>query len=192
MLSRYTDGRVTIRPYQFSDIREMVSATRESSNEVYPWLEWCTPDYSLEEAETWIRGQREAWAAQREFEFVIIDTDTRAFLGGVGLNHLHPTDRFANLGYWVRTGNTGKGIATAAVRLAARFAFEQTDLERLEIVVNLRNIASQRVAEKAGARKEGILRRRIFMHGMSHDAVLFSLIPADRSDRSEPTNPIGE
>jgi len=183
--TRYTDGRVTIRPYQFSDLKEMVAAAQESTREVYPWLEWCKPDYSIEEAETWIRSQREAWSAQREFQFVIIDTDTRRFLGGIGLNDLHPTNRFANLGYWVRTSEAGKGLATAAVRLAARFAFEQTELERLEIVVNPKNLASQRVAEKAGAQKEGILRRRIFMHGMSHDAVLYSLIPTDPSDRSD-------
>lgn len=183
MQTRYTDGCVTIRPYQFSDIKEMAAAARESADEVYPWLEWCKPDYSLQEAETWIRAQREAWSAQSEFEFVIIDTETRRVLGGVGLNHLHPTDRFANLGYWVRTPQTGKGVATAAVRLAARFAFEQTELERLEIVVNVKNLASQRVAEKAGAHKEGVLRRRIFMHGMSHDAMLYSLIPRDLTDR---------
>lgn len=185
--NRYTDGRITIRPYQFSDIEASVVAARESSKEVYPWLEWCRADYSRAEAEAWIRSQREAWLAQREFEFAIIDTGTRAFLGGVGVNNLHPTDRFANLGYWVRSLHTGKGVATAAVRLAARFAFEQTALQRLEIVVNLKNRASRRVAEKAGARREGILRNRIFMHGKSHDAVLYSLIPTDLSWQSDRT-----
>ena len=179
MQTRYTDGRITIRPYQFSDMDELLAASLESSREVYPWLEWCKPGYSAQDTEAWIRYQREMWSNHREFNFIVIDTDTRAVLGGIGLNHLHPTDRCANLGYWMRTSQTGKGYATAAVRLVARFAFQETDLLRLEIVVNVANFASQRVAEKAGAHKEGVLRNRIFMHGATHDAFLFSLIPQD-------------
>jgi RimJ/RimL family protein N-acetyltransferase len=158
---------------------ELLAASRESSREVYPWLEWCKPGYSLQDTEAWIRYQREMWSNNREFHFIVIDTDTRATLGGVGLNHLHPIDRFANLGYWMRTSQTGKGYATAAVGLVARFAFQETALLRLEIVVNVANHASQRVAEKAGAHKEGVLRNRIFMHGATHDAILFSLIAQD-------------
>lgn len=158
---------------------ELLAASRESSQEVYPWLEWCKPGYSLQDTEAWIRYQREMWSNNREFHFIVIDTDTRATLGGVGLNHLHPIDRFANLGYWMRTSQTGKGYATAAVRLVARFAFQETALLRLEIVINVANHASQRVAEKAGAHKEGVLRNRIFMHGATHDAILFSLIAQD-------------
>ena len=179
MQTRYTDGRITIRPYQFSDLNQLLAAVHESTAEIYPWMEWCKPEYSAQEAEPWLRERREAWASKREFEFAILDTDTRALLGGVGLNHLHPVDRFANLGYWVRSSRTGKGVATAAVRLIARFAFEQTNLARLEIVINVDNRASQRVAEKAGAHREGVSRSRIFMHGQSRDAVLYSLVPAD-------------
>lgn len=183
MQSRYTDGRITIRPYHFADRGELLAATRESTAEVYPWLEWCKPTYSMQDTEAWIRFQLDKWTTHSEFHFIIIDTDSRALLGGVGVNNLHPTDRFANLGYWVRTRQTGKGVATAAVRLASRFAFEQTHLVRLEILVNVANTASQRVAEKAGAQREGVLRKRIFMHGESHDAVLYSLLPTDLSDR---------
>ena len=56
-----------------------------------------------------------------------------------------------NVGYWVRTGCTRQGIATATVRLVARLAFEDLDLERLEFVIGVDNVASRRVAEKAGA-----------------------------------------
>jgi RimJ/RimL family protein N-acetyltransferase len=158
---------------------ELLAATRASTREVYPWLEWCKPGYSLQDTDAWIRYQREMWAGGREYHFIILDTDTRAVLGGIGLNHIHPIDRFANLGYWVRTSETGKGIATAAVRLAAQFAFKETTLLRVEIVVNVANHPSQRVAEKAGAHKEGLLRNRIFMHGATHDALLYSLIAED-------------
>jgi len=86
-----------------------------------------------------------------------------------------------NLGYWVRTTAAGRGIATQAARLMARFAFEQVGLHRVEIVAAIPNIASQRVAEKTGAVREGVLRNRLLIRGVSQDAMLFSLIPSDLS-----------
>src|SRR5438132_390407 len=83
--------------------------------------------------------------------------------GGCGINQRIRKDRMANLGYWVRTSATRRGIATAAVRLATEYAFEHTDLLRLEIVVAITNIASRRVAEKVGAVREGIAHDRIFL-----------------------------
>jgi RimJ/RimL family protein N-acetyltransferase len=74
----------------------------------------------------------------------------------------------------VRTSAAGGGVATRAARLARDWAFASTDLIRLEIVVSVGNHRSLRVAEKAGAVREGILRRRLITHGKAHDAVVFS------------------
>ena len=57
--------------------------------------------------------------------------------------------------------------------------FEQLNLIRAEIVVAVGNTASLRVAEKAGARREGILRNRMVVREMVYDAVIYSLIPQD-------------
>jgi RimJ/RimL family protein N-acetyltransferase len=49
----------------------------------------------------------------------------------------------------------------------------------VEIVMSVDNTASRRAAEKAGARLEGMLHNRIYLHGIAHDAFMFSLVPAD-------------
>jgi RimJ/RimL family protein N-acetyltransferase len=67
------------------------------------------------------------------------------------------------------------------VRLIADFAFRETDLLRLEIVCALGNVASQRVAERAGAVREGVLRHRLLLHGEPVDAVMYSLVRPTRS-----------
>jgi ribosomal-protein-serine acetyltransferase len=79
----------------------------------------------------------------------------------------------------VRSRWAGRGIATASARLVAGFGFEHLGLNRVEIVAAQENVASIRVAEKAGARKEGRLRRRITVRDRIYDAVLFSLIPEE-------------
>ncbi|MGC1377342.1 MAG: GNAT family protein, partial [Anaerolineales bacterium] len=62
---------------------------------------------------------------------------------------------------------------------AARFAIETLGLARVEIVAAAENVASQRVAQKAGAHYEGRHPKQMVVHTDSHDAVLYSLTPAD-------------
>ena len=133
----------------------------------------------------WIANSEENRAAGTGFNFAIIRPGDDMFLGGCNLWIVNHNDRIANLSYWVRTSQTGQGLATQVVRQAAMFAFQQVGLLRLEIVVAEPNLASQRVAEKSGAVREGLLRNRITIHGKTYDAWMFSLIPSDFEEISE-------
>lgn len=165
---------VHIRPYAVADIPALFEAARESVAEVHPWLPWCHPDYRIEESEEWVRSQVERFRTGAEYEFVIVD-DKGRFLGGCGLNEVDREQRRANLGYWVRSTAAGRGIAPEAVRQLTAWARENTDLDRLEIVCAVGNHRSQRVAEKAGALREGLERGRLELHGRKVDAVVFVL-----------------
>jgi RimJ/RimL family protein N-acetyltransferase len=129
----------------------------------------------MAEAEDWIRSRAPLADEGREYTFAIVGPDGR-LLGGCGLNHINRIHRISNLGYWVRTSATRHGVATEAVRQVADFAFRNTDLVRLEIVCAVANHASQRVAERAGAVREGVLRHRLLLHGRPVDAVMYSLV----------------
>jgi RimJ/RimL family protein N-acetyltransferase len=166
---------IVLRPYTLDDAPELFEAARESSGEVYLWLPWCHPEYTPAEAQEWIARQIPLFAERTGFSFVIAGAGGE-FLGGCGLNQIDPIHRRANLGYWVRTSAAGRGIATAAVRQLAAWAFASTDLVRLEIVAAIGNAASIRVAEKSGAVREGIAKSRLVLHGVPHDAVVFSLV----------------
>lgn len=166
---------IAIRPYAATDAPALYEAARESVAEVYPWLPWCHAGYTSDDARTWIQSQIESFSNRREYSF-LIEEDTGRFRGGCGLNQISDAHRLANLGYWVRTSAAGQGITPQAVRLLVEWAFANTSLERLEIVVAVGNLRSQRVAEKAGALREGVLRSRLHVHGQPHDAVMYSLI----------------
>jgi RimJ/RimL family protein N-acetyltransferase len=172
---------VSIRPYELGDVPHLFEAARESTVEVFPWLPWCHSAYRVEEAREWVASQVEAYRRRTEFQFVIVSENSR-FLGGCGLNQLIPIHRVANLGYWVRTSASGCGVAPGAVRALSDWAFSNTDLERLEILAAVENRRSQRVAEKAGAHREGISRSRLLLHGRFHDAVVYSIICSSRWD----------
>jgi RimJ/RimL family protein N-acetyltransferase len=153
----------------------MHAAALESVAEVYPWMAWCHERYSLEEAQQWVAVQEDLAKQRMAYEFAILDEGGR-FLGGCGVNQISKANRFANLGYWVRTSATGRGVAPAAVRLVTEYAFKETDLIRLEIVCAAGNTRSQRVAEKVGAVREGVLRSRLLLPTGPSDAVMYSLV----------------
>ena len=170
---------VGIRPYQPGDAPLLYEAARESIAEIYPWMHWCHPDYALQDSIDWIASCMTAWNEKRAFDFVASDRDSGQFLGAVGINQINPIHLFANLGYWVRTSCTGHRVAAAATLQAARFGFDELGLKRIEIVAAVGNLRSQRVAEKVGATREGVLRQRLRVADVWHDAVMFSLIPDD-------------
>ena len=72
-----------------------------------------------------------------------------------------------------------QAAANAATVLVARYGLRVVGLQRIEILADVGNLASQRVAEKAGARLEGRLRNRLFHHSQVRDGVLYSLISDD-------------
>ncbi len=179
MKTGLTEGSILIRPFRAGDEDALYEAVRESMAEVSVWLPWCHSDYSIEESREFIASRELASQGDEWYSFGIFDKDSGRFLGGVGINFINRVHRLANLGYWVRTSAAGHGVATTATRLAARFGFEEVGLQRIEIVAAVDNIASQRVAEKSGAKREGLLRKRLWFRGRSLDAVLFSLVPED-------------
>ncbi len=173
--SRSSPLEVQIRPYRLTDASDVLEAARESLAELQPWMPWCHPNYSLEESRSWLERQVPAFEQGTAFEFAIVSGDG-GYLGGCGLNQIDNVNRRANLAYWVRSSATRRGVAAEAVRSLRIWAFENTDLIRLEVVIAAENMASQRVAQKSGATLEGILRSRLLLHGVPHDAAMFSFI----------------
>ncbi len=166
-----------LRPFDDSDAEVFTLAVRESVQSVSPWMSWCTPDYRAEQALEWFaacRAQRDAGTA---LEFGIFCQDTGVFLGGAGLNDIRREQRFCNLGYWVRQSRQGQGIAPRCVRALAAHGFANEALQRIEVVVAVGNTASERVALKSGALREGKARNRLLINGQAVPAHMFSLIP---------------
>ena len=174
-----SDDRILIRPPRAEDIQPMYEAVRESIKEVSAWMAWCHSDYSIEETSAFVLSRAEAWKNELEYGFGVFDLTTGGYLGGVGLNFINRVHQCANLGYWVRTSAARRGVASSASRLAARFGFEELGLQRIEILAAVGNYPSQRAAEKAGALREGIVRKRLLIDGRPEDAVLYSFIAED-------------
>ncbi len=169
------EAGVALRFPEPADAVPLFDAVRESIAELHPWAPWCPLTYGLDDAARWVGEQPAAREAGTAFEFVVVDAGGR-ILGCCGVNQVNRGFRLGNLGYWIRTSATGRGRATRAARLAAEWAFANTDLQRLELLVAVENRASQAVAAKAGGALEGRLRCRFVVHGRTQDAFVYSIV----------------
>ncbi len=179
MSSELWDGSVGIRRVQTGDAAALYEATRESMQELVARMRWCERDFALENSVAWLSFTESAWTKGDSYNFAIVEGRAGRMAGSIWISRVDPKHGMANLGYWVRTSCAGRGIATAAGRLIARFAFDEIGLNRLEIVVAAGNAASQRVAEKLGARFEGLLRQRLRLADGVKDALMFGLLAQD-------------
>jgi RimJ/RimL family protein N-acetyltransferase len=85
-------------------------------------------------------------------------------LGAINLM-AYPEREAAETGYWVKREARGRGVAAAALRLMIAYAFAQVGVERLELMTETPNVASQRLAEKLGFRREGVARAYLASRG---------------------------
>lgn len=110
------------------------------------------------------------------------------FVGGVfaGEINLNSVQRgpFQNayVGYWIDEAQAGNSYVPEAVVVAAKFAFDDQKLHRIQISIVPRNTASRRVVEKLGVRSEGIAERYLEINGTWEDHIRFAMT-AEEWDR---------
>ncbi|MFT3896563.1 MAG: GNAT family N-acetyltransferase [Thermomonas sp.] len=167
-----------LRPLAAGDAAALHAAVRDSIASLSRWFPWAHAGYALSDAEARVAHCTAARARGEEFAFGIFDADGE-LLGCVGLNQVNRAHRSANLGYWIGEAHRGHGLATDAARQVAATGFGELGLVRIEVVALPGNAASQRVAEKLGATREGTFRNRLVVRGEPAAAVVFSLVPSD-------------
>ncbi|MFF5101550.1 GNAT family N-acetyltransferase [Streptomyces sp. NPDC000134] len=104
-------------------------------------------------------------AAGRTVSFRITDAETGTTLGHIGFHEINQSLGLARVGYWVLPEARGRGVARRALLLAARWAFDELRLHRVELGHALGHGASCRVAERCGFAYEGTLRGAMFEAG---------------------------
>jgi RimJ/RimL family protein N-acetyltransferase len=145
--------------------------------EIAHWIPFVPRPYTRADAEDYLRGAIDC--GDERHPFAIVDADTGELLGSIDMS-LNSMQYRGHIGYWVAPEARGNGVCTRALRLLSRWALEELQLQRLELITDPDNAPSQRVAEKVGFRREGVLRSHL-LHpdGRRRDSVLFSLLPGE-------------
>ena len=174
------DEVVALRPWRADDA-PAVAAVIDGDPEIASWLDQVPQPYGLDEAHAYIAACRRGWEEGTGASFAVLDAADERVLGSLGIRLADLPAGVAEAGYWVVREARGRGVATRALRLAARWILGQEGLERLQLRADALNVPSQRVAEKAGFRREGILRSLHYNPrlGRRVDFVIFSLLPGE-------------
>jgi RimJ/RimL family protein N-acetyltransferase len=107
-----------------------------------------------------------------------LDARTGEVIGGGTLHHLDAERRIVEIGYFVLPPARGRGVAATIARMLAEHAFS-LGIERVAAYVNVGNVASERVVERAGFTREGVVRSMPKPDGRRVDKTLFSLLPGE-------------
>lgn len=164
------DDPLLLRSWCEDDALAVYAACQDP--ELHHWLSTLPRPYKHEDARAFVTdalGLGPYQLAICEAGNVVGSIGLRVGKGGTG-----------RIGYWCAAEARGRGITTRALRRLCGYAFDELGLERLDLIADVENRASQRVAEKVGFRREGVLRSHMpCADGRRRDSVLLSLLPAE-------------
>ncbi len=100
-------------------------------------------------------------------------------IGSCALRVTAPERQEAEIGYVLRRDVWGQGYATEAARALVALGFAHLGMHRIQAYCRVENAASARVLEKAGMRREGLLREHVMMHGRWDDSYLYAVVEGD-------------
>jgi RimJ/RimL family protein N-acetyltransferase len=175
-----TDGVVALRPWALEDVGALAAAL-DGDVEISRWLELIPQPYTRRDARSWVELSATAWRDGTMGAFAVSDAGAGTLVGGAGLRVEDAEHAVAEIGYWAAPAARGRGLTTRATRLVARWALHELGAERVQLRAECENVGSQRVAEKAGFVREGVLRSCRYNPrlGRRMDFVLYSLLPGE-------------
>jgi RimJ/RimL family protein N-acetyltransferase len=174
------DGELVLRPWVDEDVPALVVACNDP--EITWWIPVIPSPYTEEDALAFVGGASRSLPEYAVPEHSFAVTVDGSLAGAIGLR-VDSMNRSGRIGYWVAAPSRGRGVCTRALRLLSKWALEELELQRLDLITDPENLASQRVAEKVGFRREGVLRAHLrHQDGRIRDSVMFSLLPGELRD----------
>ncbi len=143
---------VKIRPQEISDAERFFEIMTHTDLE---YIE--VPVRTLEEEIYFLQMNEAKRKANFEYNYSILFDRKLVGAGGIRIDQYRSW--VGEIGYFIDKEYQRKGIASEAVRQIERIGFEQLHLQRIIILMDIRNLASERVAQKCGYEKEGVMKK---------------------------------
>ena len=174
------DG-VVLRSPQMSDWAEWAALREASRDFLTPWEPtWPPDDLTRASFRRRIRRYSEDQRNDLAYAFFIFRKDDDVVLGGLTLANIRRgCAQAASLGYWIGAAYARQGHMTAAVNSIVPFAFGTLKRHRIEAACSPANVASGRLLEKTGFRREGFARQYLCIDGIWQDHLLFARLKDD-------------
>lgn len=174
---RLETDRLILQRFTRRDHDTLDNAIRSSLPDLNQWLPWARLDYEKADTTAFVRESVQAWKEDRAWDYSVrFKTDPDRHVGNVSLWTVSKLGKIAEIGYWVRSDETSKGICTEAVGALLAESFGRLGYHKVVLRIAVGNDASDRVADKLGFTREGVLREELLIRGNWVDHSLWSLL----------------
>lgn len=193
---RVPTRRFVLRRFNRRDVDALTEAVRASLPDLQLWLPWAHAGYDRDDAAGYVRDSVASWREGRAYDYAIRPIGRpELHVGNISIWHVSRMGRSAEIGYWVRSDHTNQGVGAEVTAAMVRAGFERMGLHKLILRIAVGNHASERIAEKLGFTREGVLREELMIRGSWVDHTMYSLLEHEwrRSPtlrRQPPTDPI--
>lgn len=172
---RYT-RRLVLRPFRRRDVGPLHDAIEMSLSDLQPWLPW-VDGYNRAVSQRFVRESVAAWAEQRAYDFTIRTIDDQGrHIGNVSIWPVSAQNSIGEVGYWIRSDETGKGYGAEATTRIIQVGFEEMKLHKVQLRIAVGNIRSERIARNLGFVLEGTLRDEVKVGSRWLDHTVWSLL----------------
>jgi RimJ/RimL family protein N-acetyltransferase len=173
MLPTLKGQKINLRRVYKSDAESIYKYARDEEISRYTFL---PNPYRISDAYRFITLTHTALRAKKAFNFGIEHKQEKEIIGMISLEQVNFQHLLAETGYWLGKKYWGQGIAQEALQLVLKFGFEQLKLNRIYARVMHPNIASARLLENVGFKKEGVMRKSVWRSGMWLDLIWYAIL----------------
>jgi [ribosomal protein S5]-alanine N-acetyltransferase len=172
---------VLLRPPQMADYAEWASLREKSRSFLVPWEPtWPHDDLTRSAFRRRLKRYAEDQRTDQAYAFFIFQAEDNVLLGGLTLANIRRgVAQAGSLGYWLGQPFIRKGYMTAGVTALVPFTFNVLKLHRLEAACIPTNVASIRLLEKCGFKREGHAREYLCINGIWQDHLLYARLAGD-------------
>jgi len=171
------DEKFLLRPFLQKDAGSVYDVVQANYEHLRTFLHWVTPEFSKVTAREFVRRSQQNAKSLSGGNWGIFFGGSLA--GIIGFVKIDWKSKNAEIGYWISKEFQGKGLITRATQTLILHAFDELNLNRIEIHCAKTNRRSRAVPERLGFKKEGTLRKSEWRHDRFHDMVIYGLLADD-------------
>lgn len=162
------NDKLYLKLFNKNEAEELHKLVESNKDYLKKWLAWIDDMENIEDVKDFIEKTRQGFATEENITAGIWYQEE--LVGVIGYNNIDWKNKKANLGYWLDQGHQGKGIITAACKALIDNAFNNFNLNKVEISCAEGNTKSRAVPERLGFVQEGVRRDAewLYDHFVNH------------------------
>lgn len=179
LFTKKIDNDITLTLVELTDAQEMFSLVDSCRDHLRKWLPWVDVTFTPENTATFIKSASKQHTKNNGFHCSI--RYEKQLAGVIGCHRIDKINQITELGYWLGKQFQGRGIMTRCCQALTDYAFEELEINRVEIRVAEENVKSCAIPQRLGFSREGILRDAEWVNNRFFNQILFAMLRRDWS-----------